>query len=36
MDWILIEHGLNIAIDILLVTAAGILVWYFWKEWRQG
>ena len=35
MDFVLMNHVLNIAVDVLLIVASGILVWYFWQEWRE-
>ena len=35
MDFVFMNHVLNIAVDVMLIVASGILVRYFWQEWRE-
>lgn len=33
--WFLLEHALNIVVDVLIIIAAGLMAYQFWKEWRK-
>lgn len=33
--WVLLEHGLSIAVDVLIIIAAGLMTVRFWKEWKR-